>query len=189
MFAAYFRHTKGASALNRMLYADMKFWLPENLLLKGDKMTMATSVELRVPFLDHKLVEYLATLPDSLEVRGNQGKWILRQVMGNVLPPSILHRTKRGFPVPAVSWLRYELRDFVRDTLLGRNAACRQFFDPQAIEETVTLQEKGKISGFQEVWSLLVFESWHQQFIENIAPAEDSRECVVEVDAYAGRGA
>ncbi|HYR44190.1 MAG TPA: asparagine synthase (glutamine-hydrolyzing) [Terriglobia bacterium] len=189
IFAPYFRHTESASALNRMLYADTKIWLPENLLLKGDKMTMATSVELRVPFLDHKLVEYLATLPDSLKVRGNQGKWILRQVMGNVLPPSILHRTKRGFPIPAVSWLRYELRDFVRDTLLGRKAACREFFDPQAIEEIVTLQEKGKTSGFQEVWSLLVFESWHKQFIESIAPAEDSGECVVEVDAHAGRGA
>ena len=125
-----------------------------------------------MPFLDHKLVEYLATLPDSLKVRGNQGKWILRQVMGNVLPPSILHRTKKGFPVPAASWLRHELRDFVRDTLLGRKAACRQFFDPQAIEEIVTLQEKGKTSGFQEVWSLLVFESWHKQFIESIASAE-----------------
>lgn len=86
-----------------MLYADMKVWLPENLLLKGDKMTMATAVELRVPFLDHKLLEHVTSLPDSMKVRGNQGKWILRRVMGNVLPPSILHRTKKGFPNPTAS--------------------------------------------------------------------------------------
>src|SRR6266571_8480758 len=98
---------RGASlsqtALNQMLYADMKVWLPENLLLKGDKMTMATAVELRVPFLDHKLLEHVTSLPDSMKVRGNQGKWILRRVMGNVLPPSILHRTKKGFPNPTAS--------------------------------------------------------------------------------------
>ena len=183
MFSVYFKHTQNTTLLNRMLYADIKVWLPENLLLKGDKMTMATSLELRVPFLDHKLVEYLAALPDSMKVRKNQGKWILRQVMGTVLPLSILHRTKKGFPTPAGSWLRYELRDFVRDALLDRNSACRQFFDPQAVEEIVSLQEKGKTSGYQEVWSLLVFEFWHRQFIESSVPAHASREFTVEVDA------
>jgi len=189
MFAVHFKHTENTSPLNRMLYADTKVWLPENLLLKGDKMTMATSLELRVPFLDHKLVEYLAALPDSMKVRGSQGKWILRQVMGNVLPPSILHRTKKGFPTPAGSWLRYELRDFLRDALLGRSSACRQFFDPQAVEEIVSRHEKGKTSGYQEVWSLLVFEFWHRQFIESFVPAHASREFTVEVDTYSGRGA
>ncbi len=188
LFVSYFRNVAGTSALNRMLYADTKVWLPENLLLKGDKMTMATAVELRVPFLDHKLLEYLARIPDSLKVRGSQGKWILRQMMGTVLPPSIIHRTKKGFPLPAVSWLRYEMRDFVRETLLARDSACRKFFDPQAIEEIVTLQEKGKISGFQEVWSLLVFESWHKQFIENSAASAGAVQQSTEVDVYAGRG-
>jgi len=172
-----------------MLYADSKVWLPEDLLLKADKMTMATAVELRVPFLDHKLVEYIATLPDSAKVRGNQGKWILRQAMGNVLPPSILNRTKKGFPIPAEAWFRFELRDFVRDTLLARNSACREFFDPQAIEEIVSLQEKGKFAGHQEVWSMLVFESWHKQFIEQFVPAPAVKRPAVEVDVFAERGA
>ena len=188
IFASYFENVEGASALNRMLYADTKVWLPENLLAKGDKMTMATAVELRVPFLDHKLLEYLATIPDSLKVRGNQGKWILRQAMGNVLPPSILHRAKKGFPVPVLSWLRHDMRDFVRDTLLSRDSACTKFFDPQAIEEIVGLQEKGKFTGYQEVWSLLIFESWHKQFIDNDTSAHGSAQHRVEVDTYAGRG-
>jgi asparagine synthase (glutamine-hydrolysing) len=185
IFGAHFRNVQGTSALNRMLYADTKVWLPENLLLKGDKMTMATAVELRVPFLDHKLLEYLATVPDSLKVRGNQGKWILRQAMGNVLPPSILNRTKKGFPMPAVSWLRHDLQHFVRETLLARDSACRNFFDPQAVEQIVGLQEKGKFSGYQEVWSLLVFESWHKQFIEDVTSDHASAKGSVEVDAVA----
>src|SRR5262245_10479441 len=93
IFNSYFTGVEKASDLNRMLYVDAKIWLPEDLLLKADKMTMATAVELRVPFLDHKLVEFTATLPDSLKIRQSKGKWILRHVMGSVLPPSISQRT------------------------------------------------------------------------------------------------
>jgi asparagine synthase (glutamine-hydrolysing) len=189
IFGACFGQVEKTSLLNRMLYADTKVWLPEDLLLKADKMTMATAVELRVPFLDHKLVEYIASLPDDLKVRDNLGKWILRQAMSTVLPPSILHRTKKGFPMPAAEWFRFELRDFVRETLLARDSACREFFDPQAIEQIVCLQEKGKLSGYQEVWSLLVFESWHKQFIQGFVPARSAKESAVEADVLAGRGA
>src|SRR5215831_119719 len=183
IFRNYFNTVAGASFLNRMLYVDAKVWLPEDLLLKADKMTMATSVELRVPFLDHKLVEYLASSPDNAKVRGNQGKWILRESMGTAIPPSILHRAKKGFPMPASAWFRTELREFVRDTLLSRSSACREYFSPQAIEGIVCRQEEGKFSGYQEIWSLIVFESWHKHFIETSEPAGPSRECAVTVDA------
>src|SRR6266446_426165 len=189
VFGGYFSRVEKASTLNRMLYADAKVWLPEDLLLKADKMTMATAVELRVPFLDHKLVEFSATLPESLKISQNKGKWILREAMRNVLPPSIIHRSKKGFPSPAAAWFRVELRDFVRDTLLGSNAACRSFFDLQAIEDIVSRQEKGKLSGFQEVWSLLVFEFWHNQFIDDFRSAHVSKEIPVEVDVLSSRGA
>jgi asparagine synthase (glutamine-hydrolysing) len=189
LFSQYFKRVSTASALNRMLYADAKVWLPEDLLLKADKMTMATAVELRVPFLDHKLVEYIAALPDSVKVRGGQGKWILRQAMGTVLPHSILHRRKKGFPIPAGAWFRFQLRDFVRDTLLARDSACREFFDPQAIEQIVSLQETGRLNGFQEVWSLLLFESWHKRFVRETAAAQSSGPSSAGVDVFAGRGA
>jgi asparagine synthase (glutamine-hydrolysing) len=187
-FGNYFAQVSGASALNRMLYVDTKVWLPEDLLVKADKMTMATAVELRVPFLDHKLVEYIASLPDEAKIQGNLGKWILRQVMGNSIPPSILHRAKKGFPMPAAAWFRSELREFVRDTLLARDAACRNYFSRQAVEELVARQERGKISGFQEIWSLLVFESWHKEFIEVCEPTR-LPESASGVDVYAERGA
>jgi len=189
VFAKYFCNVNKSSPLSRMLYADAKVWLPEDLLLKADKMTMAAALELRVPFLDHRLVEYLAGLPDNLKIRGNQGKWILRQAMGTVLPHSILHRTKKGFPVPVEAWFRFELRDFVRDTLLARDSACREFFNPQAVEEIVSLLERNKISVQQEVWSMLVFESWHKQFVESAVPVRSSAELSTGVDVLAGHGA
>jgi asparagine synthase (glutamine-hydrolysing) len=181
IFDPYFKRVERASPLNRMLYADAKVWLPEDLLLKADKMTMATALELRVPFLDHKLVEFTAGLPDSLKIRNQSGKWILRHHMGTALPSAILRRSKKGFPSPASAWFRHELRDFVRDTLLSHDGACRRFFNPQAVEAIVVSQEKGRFSGFQEVWSLLVFEFWHRQFIERFEPVCAREECPAQI--------
>ena len=189
IFDQYFKHVSRASSLNRMLYADAKVWLPEDLLLKADKMTMATAVELRVPFLDHKLVEYIAGLPDEAKIRGNQGKWILRDTIGTEIPPSILHRSKKGFPMPAGAWFRTHLREFVRDTLLGHDSACSNYFNRQAIEEIVDLQEKGRFSGYQEVWSLIVFEQWHKHFIEGTEAIHASGQSTIETDDYVRRGA
>ena len=85
--------------------------------------------------------------------------------------------------MPASAWFRTELREFVRDTLLSRSSACREYFNPQTVEGIVCRQEEGKFSGYQEIWSLIVFESWHKQFIETSEPFGLSRECAVTVDA------
>jgi asparagine synthase (glutamine-hydrolysing) len=179
VFRPYFKKVEKASDLNRMLYVDAKVWLPEDLLLKADKMTMATAVELRVPFLDHKLVEFTATLDDSLKIRQGKGKWVLRQAMGSVLPPSIIQRRKRGFSMPTTSLLKSELGGFVHDALLSRDSACRQFFDPQGLEDVVTRQEKGRLSGYQTIWSLLVFELWHRTFVIRSRAANAHEGCMV----------
>jgi asparagine synthase (glutamine-hydrolysing) len=165
IFTPHFNRVEKASALNRMLYADLKVWLPENLLLKADKMTMATAVELRVPFLDHRLVEFTASLRDSLKIREGKGKWILRRVMGNDLPPAILQRPKKGFAIPTASWLRFEMRDFIHDTLLDPNSACSTYFDRGAVRDVIERNNQGKFSGYQEVWSLIVFEQWYRRFM------------------------
>jgi asparagine synthase (glutamine-hydrolysing) len=179
VFNSYFKRVEKTSDLNRMLYVDAKIWLPEDLLLKADKMTMATAVELRVPFLDHKLVEFTATLADSLKIRQGKGKWILRHVMGSVLPPSIIQRPKKGFSMPTTSLLRSELGDFVHDALLSPHSACRQFFNSQALEDVVTRQEKGRLPGYQTIWSLLVFELWHRTFVTQSRAAHAHEACVV----------
>ena len=91
--------------------------------------------------------------------------------------------------MPAAAWFRFELRNFVRETLLARSSACRNYFDAKAIETIVDRQEEGKLSGFQEVWSLLVFEFWHKEFIEGFIPAGTEERPSVKLDLIAGRGA
>ncbi len=168
-FGSCFEAVPKKDVLNRMLYADMKVWLPDDLLLKADKMTMANGLELRVPFLDHKLVEYAAALPANLKLKGTTGKYLLREAMKNVLPKRIINRSKKGFPVPTESWLRSDLKDFVHDTLLASDAACRGYMDSRVIERIVSEHEQGTENRRQEIWTLLVFELWHRLFIDRQA--------------------
>jgi asparagine synthase (glutamine-hydrolysing) len=168
LYSACFRAAGGASALGRMLYADTKIWLPDDLLLKADKMTMANALELRVPFLDHKLVEFAATLPDRLKLNGKSGKYLLRRAVEDVMPHEILHRGKKGFPVPTESWLGGQLKQFTREALLARDSACRRHLDGAALEQLVAEHEQGA-NRHQELWALLVFEFWHRIFVEQKA--------------------
>ena len=174
-FRSCFEAVPKKDVLNRMLYADMKIWLPDDLLLKADKMTMANGLELRVPFLDHKLVEYAATLPAYLKLKGSTGKYLLREAMKNVLPRQIINRSKKGFPVPTESWLRGDLKDFVHDTLLASDAACRGYMNPRVIEKIVSEHEKGTENRRQELWTLLTFEIWHRLFIDRHTSAYTTR--------------
>ena len=177
VYDPYFQAVSQASPLNRMLYVDAKVWLPDDLLLKADKMTMANALELRVPFLDHRLVEFAAQLPVSMKQQGGIGKRILRRSMQGVLPDSILHRPKKGFPVPTHTWLRGQLKEFTRETLLATDSACRRYFDPGVLGEIVGGQETAT-DRHQELWTLVIFEFWHRIFIEQrmsvtSRPAED----------------
>jgi asparagine synthase (glutamine-hydrolysing) len=166
VFGGYFESVKKTSPLNRMLYVDAKVWLPDDLLIKADKMTMANALELRVPFLDHKLVEFAATLPDSAKLNGT-GKSLLRKAMRGVLPDAIIDRPKKGFPIPISPWLRQPLRQFTRDNLLARDSACSSYLDRGTVDRIVGEHEQGRQDRSQELWTLLVFEFWHRQFIQN----------------------
>lgn len=165
VFAPYYANAP-QDPLSRMLYVDQKVWLPDDLLLKADKMTMATALELRVPFLDHKLVEFAARLPNSAKLNGGRGKWLLRQAMSGVLPEPILTRSKKGFPVPTQTWLGTRLREFTREALLARDSACRRYMDAAALESLVREHEDGRHQRHEEIWTLLVFEFWHRIFID-----------------------
>ena len=166
-FRGHFKAAGKASPLNRMLYVDTKVWLPDDLLLKADKMTMANGLELRVPFLDHKLVEFAAALPDSSKIGANGGKSLLRKAMRGVLPNEILKRPKNGFSVPIASWLRGPLRQFTRDHLLCSGSACNSWLDRAEVKRIVEEHEQGRIDRSQEIWTLLVFQFWHSRFIDN----------------------
>jgi asparagine synthase (glutamine-hydrolysing) len=167
IFGAYFENVEEASPLDRMLYVDAKVWLPDDILVKADKMTMANGLELRVPFLDHKLVEFSATLPDASKIEGKGGKTLLRTAMRGVLPDAIIDRPKKGFPVPIASWLRTSLRQFTRDALLAPDSACSRYLNPDETSRLVHEHEQGRADRSQEIWTLLVFEFWHRQFIED----------------------
>ncbi len=166
IFGGYFKTVEKASPLDQMLYVDAKVWLPDDLLIKADKMTMANGLELRVPFLDHKLVEFAATLPNASKVHGKGGKTLLRSAMRGVLPDAIIDRSKKGFPIPIASWLRTSLRQFTRDSLLARDSACSRYVDRDETTRLVHEHEQGTDRS-QEIWTLLVFEFWHRQFIDN----------------------
>jgi asparagine synthase (glutamine-hydrolysing) len=169
MFRVHFKAIEKASRLNQMLYVDAKVWLPDDLLLKADKMTMANGLELRVPFLDHQLIEFAATLPGHSKLGAEGGKTLLRQAMRGVLPDKIIDRPKKGFPVPISAWLRQPLRQFTRDTLLTRHSACSRYLEHRAIASVVEEHEQGRVDRSQEIWMLLVFELWHRQFVEDNA--------------------
>jgi asparagine synthase (glutamine-hydrolysing) len=156
------------SLLDRMLYVDTKTWLPDDLLLKADKMTMATSVELRVPLLDVRILEFAASLPQAYKVRGWSGKRVLKAALQNAVPGEILNRRKAGFPVPYARWLRVDLRDFVRDTLLSRGASINTYLQPGAIRRLLDAFERSGTCG-KEVFCLLTLELWLQRFLK--APA------------------
>jgi asparagine synthase (glutamine-hydrolysing) len=161
--AAYER-CRNVDTLRRMSYVDINGWLADDLLVKADRMTMAHSLELRVPFLDHHLVEFAATLPGNLKIRKGAGKYLLKKWATPLLPREIIERRKAGFPVPTRSWFRAELAGYAREVLLARNGPSSEFFSAQAVETLLTAHQREDRS--DQIFSLLVFDSWHRQYIK-----------------------
>lgn len=162
--------TAGQPLLNRMLYVDAKSWLPDDLLVKADKMTMAASVELRVPLLDHRVLELAASLPTRHKLLGWSQKRVLKRVLAPTIPAAILNRKKAGFPVPYERWIRQDLRDYVHDHLLSAGGFSSRYLDRRAVAGLLETQRCG-CGCSKEVFSLLVLELWHQQFItQSMAP-------------------
>jgi asparagine synthase (glutamine-hydrolysing) len=156
--------TKDLSLLDGLLYADIKTYLQE-LLMKQDQMSMATSVESRVPFLDHKLVEFTAKMPDTLKLRGATTKYILRESMKGILPEKILSRRKMGFPVPIGSWFRGSFKSVIDEYVLGERALARGIFAPDFMRKLVALHQAGEDHS-ERLWALLNFEIWLRRFFD-----------------------
>jgi asparagine synthase (glutamine-hydrolysing) len=158
----------GRSVLDHMLYVDTRTWLPDELLLKADKMTMATSTELRVPLLDARVLEFAASLPSEFKVQNWSTKRVLKEAVRDAVPPEILRRKKAGFPVPYASWLKGELKGFVHEMLLGDNSAVHEYVNKDQVHKLVCDASVGPAAS-KEVFSLLVLELWHRQFISGSA--------------------
>jgi asparagine synthase (glutamine-hydrolysing) len=151
------------SPLSRLLLANFETYLPEDLLVKTDRMTMAASLEARAPFLDRELTEYVAALPDAWKLSPfGRTKVILRDAFADLIPAHINKRGKMGFGVPLDRWFRGVLRPYVRDTLLGSGARCRGYLSTAAVEAIVRRHESGEANLGQQIWCLLAFERWLQ---------------------------
>lgn len=158
-------HAHGLSTLDAMLYIDTKSWLPDDLLIKADKMTMANSLELRVPLLDHKVLEFAAGLPSNLKLNGLTTKFILKKALSKRIPKEIRNRKKTGFPVPYESWLRTDLKNLVWDVLMDSRTTNRGYFSKAAIERLLQANANGSNCS-KAIFSLISLELWHRTFLE-----------------------
>jgi asparagine synthase (glutamine-hydrolysing) len=129
-------------------------------------MSMAASIESRVPFLDHKLVEFAASLPPRLKLRGFTTKWILREAVRSILPAEILTRPKMGFPVPFGLWMRGSWGEAAREVLLDSRSRQRGIIEPAGVERLITAHQSGAADGADAIWSLLNLELWYRTFID-----------------------
>ncbi|PYS30285.1 MAG: asparagine synthase (glutamine-hydrolyzing) [Acidobacteria bacterium] len=154
--------------LSSLQYSDIKSYLPNDILTKVDRMSMAHSIEARVPLLDHKLVEFAATIPPELKMKGNTTKYIFKRAMEGLLPNEILYRPKRGFAVPLSRWFRGRLGPFVRDLLLSRTSIERGIFRKSYIERLIEMNDQGRAMDLQ-LWTLITFELWCRRFIDESA--------------------
>jgi asparagine synthase (glutamine-hydrolysing) len=166
VFADHLGQTDATDSLSRLLYVDTKLWLPDDLLARGDKTSMAASLEARVPLLDHKLVEFAASLPSSLKVRRLTRKYLLKKVAAAWLPPEIVTRKKQGFPIPISLWFRNEAHTFVRDNLSSGAVARRGLFDPRYVERILDEHDRGFADHGSLIWGLLGVELWYRLFID-----------------------
>jgi asparagine synthase (glutamine-hydrolysing) len=151
--------------LNQMQYLDTKTTLPDDLLVKADRITMGNSLELRVPFLDHVLLEFAATLPPDYRVKGLATKRILKHAFGKRIPKEIIKRKKAGFPIPIAKWCQEDLRDRVRDVLLDQKALGRGYFTKRGVEQLLAAGDAGRPVA-KEIFSLLTLELLHQRFVD-----------------------
>ena len=162
----YMRQSDAGTILDRLLYADTKTYLHE-LLMKQDQMSMAASIESRVPFLDHPLIEFAARLPQRMKLRGLTTKYILRRAMQGILPERILTRRKMGFPVPVGRWLAREYRHLLDEYVTGPRAANRGLFDPAYVRGLIAEHEGGRANHAERLWALLNTEIWQRIFLDD----------------------
>jgi asparagine synthase (glutamine-hydrolysing) len=153
--------------LDREVFVDTRFTMPDSVLMKVDKMSMAHALEIRVPLLDHHLIELAATIPPRLKFPGFKTRAIYRRALEGVLPPKILHRGKQGYSLPLKQWLRNELRDYTVQLLRG-SEVVRQYLDPAGVETLIAEHLARRANHNHTLWALINLTLWHRRFIEGV---------------------
>jgi asparagine synthase (glutamine-hydrolysing) len=165
LLAAY-RGSDAPDFIDATLDVDTGLYLPDDLLVKVDIASMAHSLEARSPFLDHEFMEFAATIPSDLKVRGRTKKYILKRALSGLLPEEILHRPKMGFGVPIDHWLRHELKDLAYDSLLSPRAIDRGYFRQESVRRLLDEHVQRKANWHYLLWTLLVLELWHRTYVD-----------------------
>jgi asparagine synthase (glutamine-hydrolysing) len=160
------REASGEDVLDVMLEVDVTTYLPGDLITKIDIATMAYALEARSPLLDHQLMEFAASIPADLKVRGREKKWLFREALRGWIPDDILDRPKQGFSVPIAHWLRGDLRDLTREVLLDRDSIGRGYFRREAVQSMLDRHSAGADEETKRLWSLFVFELWHRELVD-----------------------
>jgi len=174
-FIEHFKAASGQDFLNQMLYVDAKTFLPDHNLAYSDRLSMACSVEVRVPFLDNDVVDFMTRVPPNMKIKAFTQKYILRKAMQGILPEAILKRRKAGFGLPVRSWLRGELRQMVGDLLSEERVRRRGLFDPIAVSRMIRDNASGDADYTTQLWSLLSLELWHEAFVDQRSAAAPDR--------------
>ncbi len=163
---AHYERCDARDPLDRSLYVDLKTYLADDILVKVDRMSMAHGLEVRAPFLDHRVVEFVAGLPAALKLRGRTTKFVLREAMRSLLPEAVLARPKHGFTVPLRRWLRGELRELVEDLLFEPRAEQRGWFNPRTVKQLWADHSDGVRDAGHQLWLLLMLELWCRAFLD-----------------------
>jgi asparagine synthase (glutamine-hydrolysing) len=174
--AAHFDRYRDLPWPSQMMRFDAETYLPEDVLTKVDRMSMAHSIESRVPLLDNDVIAFASSLPASMKIREGRRKHVLKQVAATLLPPAILERRKQGFGVPLGTWFRGNLRELFADTLLSPSSLQRGYFEPRFVRRVVEEHLSGRRDHTLRLWQLVVFERWHRLYAQrstfpNSAPA------------------
>jgi asparagine synthase (glutamine-hydrolysing) len=165
-FRRAFRQAEGTDPVSRILHVDLTTYLCDDILVKVDRMSMAHSLEVRAPLLDHKLVEFVASLPPAWKLKGGITKVLLRTVLDGAVPREAFDRPKHGFISPIGGWLRHDLAGYAEDTICSRRATERGYFDPKAVRALWTAHRDGRGNFEHEIWMLLMLEVWHRTFVD-----------------------
>jgi asparagine synthase (glutamine-hydrolysing) len=177
-FKNYFDNAPANTLLSRLLYLDTKTYLPGDILTKVDRMSMAASLEVRAPILDHLVVEGAARLPENLKFRNGRGKYLLKKLAARVgVPQGVLNRPKQGFALPLVHWLRGELKDDLLPILVEPRTLARGYFNPKAIRVLLDEHSRGRRDHSAQIWLLLMFELWHRNFLAHATARESLQAC------------
>jgi len=176
----YFDQARWSDPLARQQYVDVKTYLVDDILTKVDRMSMAASVETRVPLLDHRIVEFALNLPPNMKIRGGRTKVILRRAMTDRLPGAVLRKPKQGFSIPLKHWLRGPLRPLMTDALSEANVRRRGYFQPDCVKRWMSEHLSGRVNHSHRLWALVVFELWQRH-------VRDGKVGLVQSDAMIGR--